>query len=126
MFNKLLLLPNTDPQKSYHINPFFNQLGSFPDTLCRRHFIFALLDNCSFDRVCPKCKGQYKDVVQHTLDNCVKAAHLRLLLIYKLIFYNVPENVNIANKFQLFHLAIYEKRVFRKVVCEHLIDIGMY
>ena len=126
MFGMLFPLPNSDPQKSYRIIPFINQLGSFPNTICRRHFIFALLDNCSIDRVCPKCKGLFKDVLQHTLDNCPKAAHLRQLLKYKLRFYNAPKNVNIADKLHLFQLATYGKRVFKKVVCEYLLDIGMY
>ena len=126
MFNSLLLLPNTNSYKIYSTDPFFNRLGSFPDTIGRRYFIFALLDNCSFHRVCPKCKGQYTDVLQHTLKNCPKAGHLRLLLKYKLIFYNVPAKVNKANKCQLFQLAIYGKQVFKKVICEYLIDVGMY
>ena len=111
MFSMLFPLPNTAPQKSYCINPFFYQLGSFPDTIHRRHFMFALLDNCSIDRVCPKCNGQYKDVIQHTLDNCPKAANPRLLLKCKLRFYNASKNINIADKFQLFQLATYGKRV---------------
>jgi len=66
------------------------------------------------------------DVIQHTLDNCQKADHLRRLLKYKINFYNVPANVDVFNKCQLFQLAIYGKRVFMKVVCEYLIDIGYY
>ena len=125
MFYSLLLLPNTDPRKVYRISPLFNHLGLFRDTIDRRHFIFALLDNCSYNRVCPICEGLHMDVIQHTLDNCSKAAHLRLLLKYKLIFYNVPKNVNIANKHQLFQLAIYGKQVFKKVICEFITEIGI-
>ena len=72
------------------------------------------------------CEGLHLDVMQHTLDNCSKAAQQRLLLKYKLIFYNVPKKVNIADKYQLFQLAIYGKPVFMKVICEYLTDIGMY
>lgn len=113
MFHSLLLVPNRDPHKTYHIFPFFNDIGLFPDTIGRRHFIFALLENYSFNRVCPMCEGLFKNVIQHTLDNCSQAAHIRLLLKYKLTFYNITKNVDIANKCQLFQLAIYGKRVFK-------------
>ena len=126
MFNSLLLVPNRDPHKTYRIFPFFNDLGLFPDTIGRRHFIFALLDNCSFNRVCPKCGGLHMDIIQHSLTNCPNAAHLRLLLKYKLNFYNVPTEVTLTEKHQLFKLAIHGKSVFRKILCEYLTDLGMY
>ena len=71
------------------------------------------------------CRGQYKDILQHTLDKCSKAAHLRLLLKYKLKFYNAPANLEINNKYQLYSLAITGQRVFMKVFCEYLTDIRM-
>ena len=126
MFSAILLDPNPENHKKYRLVPFFERLGFFPNTLGRRQFIFALLDNCSFERTCPKCGGLYMDVLQHTLKECTKAAHLRLILKYKLNFYNLPASVDITNKYQLFLLAVEGKRVFRTILCEYLIDIGMY
>ena len=101
-------------------------MGFFSDALHRRLFIFALLDNCSFERKCPMCSGLYKDILKHTLDRCPKAAHCRLLLKFKLAFYNAPAYVNIKDKHQLYLLAISGKHVFVKVICEYLTGIGMY
>ena len=126
MFNTVLLMQDPNPRKKYRMVSFFNQIGLFPDTIGRRHFIFALLDNCSFNRACPKCGILCKDVIQHTLDDCPNSAHTRLLLKYKLTLYNVPANIDITNKRQLFQLGIHGKRIFRKVLCEYLTDIGMY
>ena len=72
------------------------------------------------------CSGLYKDVLKHTLDGCTKAEHCRLLLKYKLAFYNAPACVKINNKYQLYSLAINGKQVFVKVICEYLTEIGMY
>ena len=66
------------------------------------------------------CSGQHKDILQHTLDKCTKAAHLRLLLKYKLNFYNAPANLEINNKYQQYLLAITGQRVFMKVIREYL------
>ena len=119
----MFLNPNPKVHKKYQLFPFLNQLGSFPDALERRQFIFALLDNCSFDRECPKCSCLYKDILQHTLDSCPQAINSRLLLKYKLHFYNVPADAKIYNKYWLFQLALTGKRVFMKVICDYLNDI---
>ena len=126
MYNSLLLAHKTSHLKRYRLVPFFKRLGLFPDTIGRRHFIFALLDNCSFNRVCPKCGGLHMDIIQHSLTNCPNTTHLRLLLKYKLKLYNAPSEVTLTDKHQLFKLAIHGKSVFRKVLCEYLTDVGMY
>ena len=64
IYTSLFLNPNPKVHKQYQLFPFLNQLGSFPDALGRRQFIFALLDNCSFVRECPKCSCLHKDTLQ--------------------------------------------------------------
>ena len=118
--NKLL------KRKSYKLNTFFTKIGRFPDALGRRHFIFALLDKRAFERKCPYCNEMYLDVLQHILRNCQKTAYLRLRLKHTLVLYNCPSTVDISNKMQLFTLAIQGKKVFLRVLCEHLKTIGDY
>ena len=125
VYTSVFLNHNPIHHKRYQLIPFLNRLGLFPDALGRTQFIFFLLDNCSFDRVCPMCSGQHKDILQHTLDKCSQAAHLRLLLKYKLNFYNAPATLKINNKYQLYLLATTGQRVFMKVICEYLTDIRM-
>ena len=93
-YTSTILNHNPKLQKRYQLTPILKQLGLFPDALGRRQFIFALLDNCSFERTCPKCSDAHKDILQHILNNCTQAAHSRLLFKYKLQFYNAPAKVN--------------------------------
>ena len=115
MYRSFLFVSDITRHKKYVFDKFFTKMGIFPDTLGRRYFIFALLDNCDYERVCPKCTGRYHDILQHTLSECSKVAHLRLLLKCKLKFYNIPANICITDKRQLFLLALFGKRVFRNI-----------
>ena len=112
---------NLADHKRYTLDNFFKHIGQFLDTIGISQFIFALLDNCDFERVCPLCSESHLDVLQHTLRGCSKAHHLRLLLKMKLELFNVPGHINLSSKVELFTLAV-GKRLYRKVLCEYLIS----
>ena len=126
MYVSLLFKMNAKRSEKYVFENFFTNIGLFPDILGRRYFIYALLDECKYERVCRNCGGYYCDIIQHTLSECSKVSHPRMLLISKLMFYNIPNNVSVKNKRQLFNLALFGKRVFRNIMCEYLIGIGDY
>ena len=122
LYVSIIFNSNLREHKRYKFENFFEQLGQFPDTKGRSQFIFALLDNCSFERKCPLCNTSHLDVLQHTLRGCPKAHHIRLLLKLKLELYNIPGEVNLTNKVDLFTLAV-KKRIYRKILCEYLTKI---
>ena len=122
LYTSLILDSNIKTHKKYTFETFFKQLGQFPDTKGRSQFIFALLDTCSFERECPLCSVRHLDVLQHTLRGCPKARNIRLLLKMKLDLYNIPRHVNVANKVELFTMAV-RNRLYRKVLCEYLTNV---
>ena len=123
MYTSIIFNKNLTEHKRYKFEDFFTHMGQFPDTNGRSKFVFALLDRCNFERACPLCGERHLDVLQHTLHGCPKAHHLRLLLKMKLKFYNIPANIDLTNKLDLFASAVKE-RIYRKVLCEYLTKVS--
>ena len=87
LFSSLFLRRSqTSNNKGYKMEPLFNILGLFPSAVGRSLFLFALLDNCKYQRTCPMCKASEKDSISHALSACHKAKPQKkiLLLKYKL------------------------------------------
>ena len=122
LYTSLIFNKNIKAHKKYTFEIFFKHIGQFPDTKGRSQFIFALLDTCNFERECPLCGDHYLDVLQHTLRGCPKARQIQLLLKMKLELFNFPGHVNLANKVELFTMAV-RNRLYRKVVCEYLTNV---
>jgi len=55
---------------------------------------------------------------------CHKTDQVRLSLALELKLYNYPPKVDTTDKVHLYTLAIYGKRVYMKVLCEHLLKFG--
>ena len=69
------------------MEPFFERVGLFPDAKSRSLFLFALLDNCKYDRICPMCSVSRKDIISHALAECSKAKDLKKTLELKFKLY---------------------------------------
>ena len=126
LYMSILFQRNSKRSSAYKFEPFFSDMGLFPDTTTRSYFVFALLDNCKHDRICQKCREKFPDVLQHLLRDCPKTGRLRLSLTRHMKLYNVPPKVDLTNKRELFKLALYGKRVFLNVLCDTLSNIGYY
>ena len=120
IYSSSLYTGNAFKQKKYIFEKIFNTIGLFPDADGRRQFIFALLDRCNFERVCPKCSMRTFDILKHFLNDCPRTDLLRLLLKIKLKLYNAPVSADFTNKEQLFSLAINGKTVYLKIFSQFL------
>ena len=123
LYTSIIFNRKLKQHKRYKFEDFFRHIGQFPDTIGRRKFIYALLDRCNFTRECPLCRESHLDVLQHTLHECPKAQQHRLILKLKLNLYNIPVNIDLTNKSDLFACAV-RKRLYRKVLCEFLAKVG--
>ena len=108
--------------KKYRFESWLQHMGRFPSTDHRRTFIYSLLDTSNYDRVCRNCGSTVTDVVKHGLADCPGLKHQRRKFRMLMEFYNVPKEVDLQKKVDVFEAALRKKSLL-KVVCNFLQNI---
>ena len=108
--------------KRYELDARLSRLGIFESTKHRNTFIFALLDNATYERKCSHCGQEEMDITSHGMAECTSLRHQRKVFCMMMKFYNAPKNIDLSNKLEVFLLAL-SKICYLKVFCRFLLVI---
>ena len=108
--------------KRYVLDPTLTWLGRFESSRHRSTFLYALLDNSSYNRKCVHCSEEVKDITSHGMVDCTSLNHQRRVFCLMMKFYDAPKNIDLSNKEVVFSLAL-SKTCFMKVFCKFLLAI---
>ena len=108
--------------KIYEMDSRLSRLGIFESSKHRSTFIYALLDNSSYDRKCSHCGREAKDITSHGMAECTNLRHQRTVFCLMMKFYDGPKTIDLSKKMEVFQLALL-KKCFLKVFCRFLLTI---